>query len=115
MTDSPFRTDNEFEQTLSEALPDELSILEQQYGGPFRTPLGIFQHVKEWTCPKLGYACSRLGSFNFAPTEPAFQGLKRVARYLATHPDKPFLILKTYHLMAQQIFGINTIMINMMK
>jgi hypothetical protein len=92
-TDSPFRTDNEFEQILSEALPaepDELIMLEKQYGGPFRTSLGKFQHVKEWTRPELGYACSRLGSFNVAPTEPAFQGLKRVARYLATHPDKPF-------------------------
>jgi hypothetical protein len=37
-TNSPFCTDNKFEQILSEALPaepDELSILEQQYGGPF--------------------------------------------------------------------------------
>eukprot|EP00978_Attheya_sp_CCMP212_P045226 scaffold338241_cov39-Attheya_sp.AAC.2 len=35
--------------------------------------------------PRLGF-----GSFNVAPLEPAFQGLKRIARYLTMHTDKPF-------------------------
>jgi len=91
-TDTPFRTDNEYEQIISEALPAEsaeLIDLERLYGGPYRTSLGKFQHVKEWTRPDLSYATSRLSSFNVAPTEPAFQGLKRIARYrLASHPDK---------------------------
>jgi hypothetical protein len=100
-TDTPFRTDNEFEKALSEALPaepDELLQLEKQYNGPYRTTLGQFQHLKEWTRPELSYATTRLGSFNVAPTEPAFQGLKRIARYLATHPDKPFYYPKNVSL-----------------
>eukprot|EP00978_Attheya_sp_CCMP212_P017039 scaffold45200_cov53-Attheya_sp.AAC.1 len=96
-TDTPFRTDSEFEKALSETLlaePDELIQLEKQYGGPYRTTLGQFQHVKEWTRPELSYAITRLGSFNVAPSEPAFQGLKRIARFLATHTDKPFFYPK---------------------
>jgi hypothetical protein len=53
--------------------------------------MGKFSHIKEWTRPKLSYALSRLGSFSVAPTAPAFQGLKRIARYIATHCHKPFL------------------------
>eukprot|EP00978_Attheya_sp_CCMP212_P037019 scaffold171834_cov33-Attheya_sp.AAC.1 len=62
-TDTPFRTDNEYEPIISEALPAEpaeLIDLERQYGGPYRTSLGKFQHVKEWTRPDLSYATSRL-------------------------------------------------------
>eukprot|EP00978_Attheya_sp_CCMP212_P024647 scaffold77789_cov56-Attheya_sp.AAC.1 len=96
-TDTLFRTDSEFEKALSETLPaepDELIQLEKQYGGPYRTTLGQFQHVKEWTRPELSYAITRLGSFNIAPSEPAFQGLKRIARFLATHTEKPFFYPK---------------------
>ena len=49
-TDIPFRTDNQFEKDLSEALPaepDELLQLEKQYNGPYCTLLGEFQHIKE--------------------------------------------------------------------
>eukprot|EP00978_Attheya_sp_CCMP212_P016076 scaffold41833_cov35-Attheya_sp.AAC.4 len=92
-TDTPFHTDNEYEQIISKALPAEpaeLIDLVRQYGGQYCTSLGKFQHVKEWTSPDLSYATSHLSSFNVAPTEPAFQGLKqRIARYLASHPDKP--------------------------
>jgi hypothetical protein len=92
-TDTPFRTDNEFERDLAEALPasqTELVELSKQYGGDYRTHMGKFSHVKEWTRPDLGYALTRLGSFSVAPTEVSFQALKRIARYIATHPHKPF-------------------------
>jgi hypothetical protein len=37
------------------------------------------------------YALSnRLSSFSVVPTATTFQGLKRIARYLGTHPHKPF-------------------------
>eukprot|EP00978_Attheya_sp_CCMP212_P031384 scaffold118389_cov51-Attheya_sp.AAC.1 len=80
-TDTPFCTDSEFEKALFETLPaepDELLQLEKQYGGPYQTStLGQFQHVKEWTRPELSYAITRLGSFNVASSEPAFQGLSK--------------------------------------
>eukprot|EP00978_Attheya_sp_CCMP212_P035888 scaffold158805_cov35-Attheya_sp.AAC.1 len=41
-TDTPFQTDNKYEQIISEALPAEpaeLIDLERQYGGPYRTSL----------------------------------------------------------------------------
>jgi hypothetical protein len=38
----------------------------------------------------LSYALSRLSYFSVAPTSTAFQGLKRIARYIGTHPHKPF-------------------------
>jgi hypothetical protein len=92
-TDTPFRTDNEFEVQLSEALPanpQELAALSKEYNGDYRTHMGKFNHIKEWTRPELSYALSRLGSFSVAPTATAFQGLKRIARYIGTHPHKPF-------------------------
>jgi hypothetical protein len=100
-TDTLFLTDNEYKKALSEALPaepDELLQLEKQYNGPFCTSLGQFQHIKEWTPPELSYATTRLGSFNVAPSETAFQGLKRIARCLATHPDTPFYYPKNVSL-----------------
>eukprot|EP00978_Attheya_sp_CCMP212_P035811 scaffold158076_cov30-Attheya_sp.AAC.1 len=92
---SPNKTETQI--PLSETLPaepEELIQLEKQYGGPYQTTLGQFQHVKEWTRPKLSYAITRIGSFNVAPSKPAFQGLKHIARFLATHTDKPFFYPK---------------------
>eukprot|EP00978_Attheya_sp_CCMP212_P001980 scaffold4085_cov33-Attheya_sp.AAC.1 len=92
-TNTPFRTDNEFERDLAEALPSndaELADLSKQYCGNYRTHMGMFGHIKEWTRPDLGYALTRLGSFSEAPMDVSFQALKRIARYLATHLHTPF-------------------------
>ena len=91
-TDTPFRTDNEFEKALP-AEPDELLQLEKQYNGPYRTTLGQFQHLKEWTHPELSYATTRLGSFNVAPTEPAFQGLKRTNSTIPSYSPRQTILL----------------------
>ena len=59
--------------------------LEKEYGGKYNALIGQFLHIQQVTRFDLGFAVSRLTQFNAAPNAAAFQGLKRVARFLATH------------------------------
>jgi hypothetical protein len=101
--DTPYRTDGEFEKAINETLPatgEELARLEREYGGKYNAHIGEFLHIQQVSRFELGFALSRLSQYNVAPNEPAFQGLKRMARFLATHTHAPIfyprLSLKMY-------------------
>jgi hypothetical protein len=51
--------------------------------------IGMLGHVAQLSRFDISYATTRLAQFNCAPSEAAFQGIKRVYRYLATHPHVP--------------------------
>ena len=90
--DTPYPTDSKFEKDLSETLPatgEELTKLELEFGGKFNSLIGQFLHVEQATRFDLGFSCSRMAQWNVAPNRPAFQELKRMARYSATHPHCP--------------------------
>ena len=92
--DTPYRTDAEYERSLAEFLPaqgPELEKLQLEHGGKFNALIGQFLHVEQVSRPELGFAVSRLAQFNVAPNAAAFQGLKRMARYLATHLHAPIM------------------------
>ena len=91
--DTPYRTDDgQFEREINEALPatkEELAKLEKEYGGKYNAHIGEMLHIQQVSRFELGFALSRLSQYNVAPNEPAFQGLKRMARFLATHTHAP--------------------------
>ena len=92
--DTPYRTDGEYERALAEALPatgQELKALEDQYGGTFHSIIGMFLHVEQVTRFDTGFAVTRLAQHASCPSAPAFQGLNRLARYLATHMHSPIM------------------------
>jgi hypothetical protein len=82
---TPFSTDPAYERQLAETLPaqqDELVQLEYEYGGNFPHLIGKVSHVTVWTRPDLSYALSRLQKYATIPSRPAFEGVKRLGRYL---------------------------------
>ena len=90
--DTPYRTDSEFEKALETQLPatgSELTALETKYNGKYNALVGEFLHVAGVTRFDLGFSMSRLGQYATAPNTAAFQGLARVARFLATHLHTP--------------------------
>ena len=92
--DTPYRTDAEYERSLAEFLPaqgPELEKLQLEHGGKFNALIGQFLHVEQVSRPELGFTVSRLAQFNVAPNAASFQGLKRMARYLATHLHAPIM------------------------
>ena len=96
-TDSPFRTDRSYESEIINAIPstkEELALLEQQYGGSYLSLYGQLLHVSTLTRPQISNAMLRLGKFQSSPCKLAFDGLKRIFRYLATHPNIPIMYPK---------------------
>lgn len=95
---TPFRTDNDFEKILASTPPTDLLTikkLEKEYKGSYRSLYGTLLHYTIWTRPDIMYAMARLAPFSAAPNEAAFQGLKRIFRYLATFPHRPICIKRT--------------------
>ena len=93
-TDIPFRTDREYEQELMNAIPaspTELKLLEKEYKGSYATLYGQLLHVSTVSRPQISYALLRLGKFQSGPCREGFEGLKRIFRYLATHPNVPIM------------------------
>jgi hypothetical protein len=91
---TPFRTDPDYEKSLVETLPadkDELIKLEYEYGGTFPHLIGKSSHVTVWTRPELSYAMSRLQKYATIPNRPAFEGIKRVGRFLYHNPHRPIM------------------------
>jgi len=91
---TPFRTDSQFEQDLSEQLPatgNHLRELEKRYGGSYSKLIGMLNHPYCWTRQDIGFALSRLGKYTGAPNPASFEGLYRIARYLATHRNCPVM------------------------
>ena len=96
-TDIPFRTDREYEQELMNAIPaspSELKLLEKEYKGSYATLYGQLLHVATVSRPQISYALLRLGKFQSGPCKTGFEGLKRIFRYLATHPNVPIMYAK---------------------
>ena len=92
--DTPYRTDSQFEKDMCEQLPatgDQLVELETKYGGKFNSLIGVLLHVFQVSRYELGFTISRLGQYNCAPNAAAFEGLRRVGRFLATHPHSPIM------------------------
>ena len=90
--DTPYRTDSDFEKALRTQLPatgKELAQLEAKYKGTYPSLIGQLLHVAQVTRFDLGFACSRLSQYNVAPNAAAFEAIKRVVRYLATHLHTP--------------------------
>lgn len=104
--DTPYPTDSQFEKELSQTLPatpEELSKLELEFGGQFNSLIGQFLHAAQGTRFDLGFSCSRMAQWNSAPNRPAFIELKRMARYLATHPHCPIFYPRLSHKLYQDI------------
>jgi len=96
-TDIPFRTDRDYEQELMNAIPaspSELKLLEKEYKGSYATLYGQLLHVATVSRPQISYALLRLGKFQSGPCRTGFEGLKRIFRYLATHPNVPIMYAK---------------------
>ena len=96
-TDIPFRTDKDFEMEMMDAIPaspTELKLLEKEYKGSYSTLYGQLLHVATVSRPQISYALLRLGKFQSGPCRTGFEGIKRVFRYLATHPNIPIMYPK---------------------
>ena len=96
-TDIPFRTDKEYETEMMDAIPaspSELALLEKEYKGSYSTLYGQLLHVATVSRPQISYALLRLGKFQSGPCKTGFDGLKRIFRYLATHPNIPIMYPK---------------------
>jgi len=91
---TPFSTEPAYERRLAETLPaqqDELVQLEYEYGGTFPHLIGKTSHVAVWTRPDLSYAMSRLQKYATIPSRPAFEGVKRLGRYLYYNTHRPIM------------------------
>ena len=96
-TDTPFRTDRGYEQELMDFTPashSELKLLEKEYGGSFATLYGQLLHVATISRPDISYALMRLGRFQPGPCRLGFEGLRKVFRFLASHPNIPIMYKK---------------------
>ena len=92
--DTPYRTDSEYERALSETLPAtgrELTELEIQFGGPYHSLVGAILHVQQVTRYEIGFALTRLTQYSSCPNAPAFHGVTRTVRFLATHLHSPIM------------------------
>ena len=90
--DTPYRTDSAYERELEmqlPATPTELAKLEIQYGAKYNAIIGQYNHITQVTRFDLGFTVSRLAQHNCAPKKAAFEGCKRLARFLATHLHTP--------------------------
>ena len=90
--DTPYRTDSQYEKDLNETLPatkEELQELEKQYGASYHTQVGMLMHIFQVSQFTTGFAITRLAQFASCPNKPAFEGIRRIARHLVTHPHTP--------------------------
>ena len=81
---------NPFVETLR-ASHDEQRELEKDFGGQYNAILGEILHIAMFTHFDVAYSCSRYGQYNCTPSKPAFEGLQRIIRYLASHPHLPLV------------------------
>ena len=76
--DTPDRTNSYYEHQLETHLPvtdNDLIALEKKYKGKFNTLIGQVLQIAQVTTMDLTFSCARLGLFNVAPNEAAFQGV----------------------------------------
>ena len=70
---------------------EEQAQLEKQYKGTFHSHIGSFLHIQQVTQFAMGFSVTRLAQLAVAPNAAAFEGLKRQARFLATHLHTPIM------------------------
>ena len=97
---TPMRYDTEYEKELYDALPlppKALQLYSTKYKGAFRFWIGKFMFLCTQTRFDIGFAVQRLSEFNSGPTQPAFESIVRILRFLAgdilrplTYPKKRF-------------------------
>ena len=64
---------------------------EMEYHGKFGHTIGRIKHIALMSRIEICYATCRLANQTVAPNLPGFQGIKRCAQYLDSHPHKPSL------------------------
>jgi len=69
--------------------PSELHKAIQLYGFEYRTLLGQFQHLCQWTRLDIQTAVQRLAQYQNAPGSLHFDALLQIAKYLRQYPDIP--------------------------
>ena len=62
---------------------------EIEYIGNFGHTIGRIQHIDPISRIDICYATYSLATQTVAPNIPGFQGIKRCAQYMASHPHKP--------------------------
>ena len=67
--------------------PSELHKAIQLYGFEYRTLLGQFQHLCQWTRLDIQTAVQRLAQYQNAPGSLHFDALLQIAKYLRQYPD----------------------------
>ena len=97
---TPMRYDTDFERELYEAFPLPPSALQQfaiKYKGGYRFWIGKLMFLCTQTRFEIGFAVQRLSEYNCGPTQPAFEAIVRILRYLAgdtlrplTYPKRQF-------------------------
>ena len=97
---TPMRYDTDFEKEMYDALPlppRALQLYSTKYKGAFRFWIGKLMFLCTQTRFDIGFAVQRLSEFNSGPTQPAFEGIVRILRFLAgdvlrplTYPKKRF-------------------------
>ncbi len=88
------------EETLAGCIPFndvELEEAIKKYGFHYRTLLGRFQHLSQWTRLDIQTATQRLAQYQNAPGQLHFDALVQIAKYLRVHPDLPLAMLSTTH------------------
>ena len=73
------------------ATPSELHILEDLYLVKFSAHIRKNLHIMQYTRPDMIYAVNRLSIHDSAPSEPVFQGIKHIIRYLDGCPYRPIM------------------------
>jgi hypothetical protein len=64
-------------------------VLEKKYGGTYHSHIGKLSHIHQVTQFASGFAVTCFAQLAVAPNEATFEGLKRQARFLATHLHTP--------------------------
>ena len=83
---TPMRYDSDFEKELYNALPLPPTALKHytiKYKGAFRYWIGKLMFLSTQTRFDIGFAVQRLSEYNNGPTQPAFESVVRILRYLA--------------------------------
>ena len=84
--------------------------------------LGQVLHIAQVTRMELAFSCTCLGSFNFALNKAAFQGIKRIGRYLMTrlhmpifYPRHKLTMYQTIHFEAEPGKWLEHVVSNLMQ
>ena len=74
--------------------PEELILLEKEYGGSFAHIFSQMMHIGQASRSDISYALARLSHFQSVQGKLGFELIKRVQRYLYHYANKPLIFLK---------------------